>query len=112
MTVNHSEAEKSRLQENFIYAMKRYPEIIIIGSYAVIVFFLSHLIGTNFTHPALHESIFIGKHYTFALMLGSLAAISATIFGRAQSKISVIGSGIKQMSYLISFNTSVRLLFE
>lgn len=112
MTVNHSEAEKSRLQENFIYAMKRYPEIIIIGSYAVIVFFLSHLIGTNFTHPALHESIFIGKHYTFALMLGSLAAISATIFGRAQSKISVIGSGVKQMSYLISFNLLMWLHFH
>jgi hypothetical protein len=98
--------------KRLLIAVKRYPEIPIAGVYAIIVFCLSCAIGTEFTFPTTELSIFIGFHYTSALILGGIAAICATVFGSKQSDTTLTAITLKQLSYLISFNFVIWLHFH
>jgi len=91
---------------------RAYPEILILGCYAIIVYDLSLLIGTKFTFPSGNRSIFIGVHYTVPLLLGGTAAVCATAFMSKRRNASVFARAIQQFMYLVLFNSVIWLHFH
>lgn len=76
----------------------KYPELLITVVYGFIVLCISILIQTRFSFPSTSNSIFIGIHYSTALLLGGIGAILGVVF-----RLKMSGKQLIESILLIAF---------